>query len=61
MTPKERATRAKAYVDQALERFREAGPHLNPKDEGTALLVSLRANLESARDDLAALLESPQP
>ncbi len=60
MTPQELAARAKMYVDQALERYKEAGPHLTVKDAGAGVLVSLRANLESAQGDLEELLKALQ-
>ena len=61
MTAQQLAARATAYVDQALERFREAGPHLTVKGEGTGILVSLRANLESAKQDLDELGKALAP
>jgi len=55
VTEQELASRALAYVNQAADLLRRAGPLLTARDEGTAMLVSLRANLESAQLDLAAL------
>ncbi len=61
MTPQQLAARAKAYVDQALERYKEAGPYLTVKPDGSGALISLRANLDSAQDDLAELLKALAP
>ncbi len=61
MTPQQLAARAKAYVDQAVERYREAGPYLTVKADGTGVLVSLRANLESAQADLEELAKALTP
>jgi len=58
MTEKELATRAALYVGQALEQYKEVGPFLTVKPEGSGHLVSLRANLESAQDDLSELLKA---
>jgi len=61
VTPQELTARAKDYVDQALARYKEVGPFLTVKADGTGILVSLRANLESAQADLAELLKAAAP
>ncbi len=59
MTPHELTARAAQYVTQAIARLAEAGEHMSIKPDGAGALVSLRANLESAKADLETVLAQP--
>ncbi len=56
MTPQELAARAKAYVDQAVERYTTVAGQVMIPEAATGEWVSLRANLVSAQTDLDTLV-----
>ncbi len=58
MTRDELIDRARRYVNQARERLHEAEQVVTVKPDAAGVWVSLRANLESAADDLAAASEA---